>query len=165
MNFNQYTTKSQEAVQEAQNIATANGQQAIETGHILKALMEVDENVVPFLLKKLNINIAQFENKLNTIVANYPKVSGASPYLGNDASAALQKAQQLIKEFKDEFVSVEHVLLGILSGKDNVAKLLKEEGVNEKELRNVILDLRKGERVTSASAEETYNSLCSLCPA
>ncbi len=159
MNFNQYTTKSQEAVQEAQNIATANGQQAIETGHILKALMEVDENVVPFLLKKLNINIAQFENKLNTIVANYPKVSGASPYLGNDASAALQKAQQLIKEFKDEFVSVEHVLLGILSGKDNVAKLLKEEGVNEKELRNVILDLRKGERVTSASAEETYNSL------
>ncbi len=159
MNFNQYTIKSQEAIQEAQNIATANGQQAIETGHILKALMDVDENVVPFLLKKLNINIANFENKLNTIVANYPKVSGANPYLGNDASAALQKAQQLIKEFKDEFVSVEHVLLGILAGKDNVAKLLKEEGVNEKELRNAILDLRKGERVTSASAEETYNSL------
>ncbi len=159
MNFNQYTTKSQEAIQQAQSIAAANGQQAIETGHILKALLEVDENVVPFLLKKLNVNFTQFENKLNTIVSNYPKVSGASPYLGNDASVALQKAEQLIKEFKDEFVSVEHLLLGILAGKDKVAKLLKEEGINEKDLRSAILELRKGERVTSASAEETYNSL------
>jgi len=159
MNFNQFTTKSQEAVKQAQSIATSNGQQAIETGHILKALLEVDENVVPFLLKKLNVNFTQFENKLNTIVSNYPKVSGANPYLGNDASVALQKAEQLIKEFKDEFVSVEHLLLGILAGKDKVAKLLKEEGVNEKDLRSAILELRKGERVTSASAEETYNSL------
>jgi ATP-dependent Clp protease ATP-binding subunit ClpB len=159
MNFNQFTTKSQENVQQAQTIAAANGQQAIETGHLLKAMLEVDENVAPFLLKKLNVNSAGLQKELEEIVQSYPKVSGASPYLGNDASAALQKALSYLKEFKDEFVSVEHILMALLSGKDRIAQLLKANGVNEKDLKSAITELRKGARVTSTSAEETYNSL------
>ena len=159
MNFNNFTTKSQEAVQQAQQIAVEKGQQAIETGHILKGILEVDENVTPFLLKKLNVNIDRFEDSLNGIVDAYPKVSGAEPYLSKEANAALQKASSYLKEFKDEFVSIEHILLGILSGKDATAKLLKENGVNEKDLKAAITDLRKGAKVTSATAEDTYNSL------
>lgn len=159
MNFNQFTTKSQDVLQEAQTIATAKGQQAIETGHLLKAMLQGDEHVVPFLLKKLNVNIPALNKELETVIEGYSKVSGGQPYLSNDAQNALQKALVLIKDFKDEFVSLEHLLLGILSGKDAVAKLLKQSGVNEADLRIAIKDLRKGGRVTSASAEETYNSL------
>jgi ATP-dependent Clp protease ATP-binding subunit ClpB len=159
MNFNQFTTKSQEVLQEAQTLATAKGQQAIETGHLLKAMIQGDEHVVPFLLKKLNVNIPAFNKELDNLIDAYSKVSGGQPYLSNDAQNALQKALVLIKDFKDEFVSLEHLLLGILSGKDGVAKLLKQSGVNEADLRIAIKDLRKGGRVTSASAEETYNSL------
>lgn len=159
MNFNQFTIKSQEAVQQAQNLAASNNQQAIETAHLMQALLDVDENVVPFLLKKLNVNSASFEKELQTIIQSYPKVSGSTPYLGNDTSAAFQKAMQYLKDFKDEFVSVEHLLLGILAGKDKTAQLLKSQGVNEKDLKSAINELRKGARVTSASAEETYNAL------
>ena len=116
MNFNNFTTKTQEAVQQAQTIAAANGQQAIESAHLMNALLEVDENVVPFLLKKLNVNIPSFQKQLDGIIDQYPKVTGATPYLGNTANDALQKALKLIKEFKDEFVSVEHLLMGLLSG-------------------------------------------------
>ncbi len=159
MDFNKFTTKSQEAVQEGQQIATDNGQQAIETGHILKGILSVDENVIPFILKKLNVNLDRFENSLNVIVDSYPKVSGGTPYLSTDANQCLQKAMSYLKEFKDEFVSVEHLLLGILAGKEKVAKLLKESGVTEKDLKAAITDLRKGAKVTSATAEDTYNSL------
>jgi len=159
MNFNQFTVKSQEAVQQAQSIALSNGQQSIETGHLLKALLEVDENVVPFLLKKVNVNLPQLEKSIDTIVNAYPKVSGGNPYLSNDLNQVLQKALNSIKEFKDEFVSVEHLILALLSGKDKTAQLLKENGVSEKDLKSAILELRKGERVTSASAEDTYNAL------
>jgi ATP-dependent Clp protease ATP-binding subunit ClpB len=159
MNFNQFTVKSQEAVQQAQTIAAANGQQSIETGHLLKALLEVYENVVPFLLKKVNVNIPQLQKSIDTIVNAYPKVSGGNPYLSNDLNQVLQKALNSIKEFKDEFVSVEHLILALVAGKDKTAQLLKENGVNEKDLKSAIIDLRKGERVTSASAEENYNAL------
>src|ERR1017187_6530617 len=159
MNFNNFTTKSQEAVQQGQQIATEQGHQAIETGHIMKGILEVDENVIPFILKKLNVNIDRFENSLNGIVDAYPKVSGGEVYLSKDANTALTKALSYLKEFKDEFVSIEHILLGILNGKDATARLLKENGVNEKDLKAAITDLRKGAKVTSASAEETYNSL------
>jgi ATP-dependent Clp protease ATP-binding subunit ClpB len=159
MNFNQFTVKSQEAVQQAQSIALSNGQQSIETGHLLKALLEVDENVVPFLLKKVNVNLPQLEKSIDTIVNAYPKVSGGNPYLSNDLNQVLQKALNSIKEFKDEFVSVEHLILALLSGKDKTAQLLKGNGVSEKDLKSAILELRKGERVTSASAEDTYNAL------
>jgi ATP-dependent Clp protease ATP-binding subunit ClpB len=159
MNFNQFTIKSQETVQQAQANAGANGQQAIEPAHLLKALLEVDENVAPFLLKKLNVNSATISKQLDELIRTYPRISGGSPYLGNDAAAVLQKALGYLKEFKDEFVSVEHILLAIVSGKDRSAQILKDAGVTEKDLKSAIKELRKGASVTSASAEETYNSL------
>jgi ATP-dependent Clp protease ATP-binding subunit ClpB len=159
MNFNQYTLKSQEAIQQAQQIASANGNPTIDTGHLLKALLEVDENVVPFLLKKLNVNLNTLSNSVNKIVDGYPKSSGGSTYLSNEMNQTFNKSLQLLKDFKDEFVSVEHLMLALISNSDNTARLLKETGVSEKDLKNAILDLRKGAKVTSASAEETYNSL------
>jgi len=122
-------------------------------------MLEVDEHVVPFLLKKASVNINSLTQKLDNIIQSYPKVSGGQVYLSTDVNDAMQRAFAALKVNKDEFVSVEHLLLALLSGKDKVAKLLKEEGCNEKDLQNAINELRKGERVTSASAEETYNSL------
>jgi ATP-dependent Clp protease ATP-binding subunit ClpB len=159
MNLNNFTIKSQEVVQQAQQLASQNGQQSIETGHLMQALLEVDENVVPYILKKMNVNMATLSQQLQTLVSQYPKVSGGTPYLSNDANQALQKAISLLKDFKDDFVSLEHLFLGLLNGKDKVASLLRESGVNEKEAKAAILELRKGSRVTSASAEETYNAL------
>lgn len=159
MNLNNFTIKSQEAVQEAQNLATTNSNQAIENGHILKGIFNVDENVTPFLLKKLNINTGILIKALDKIVESYPKVSGGNVYLSNTANAALTKANSILKEFGDEYVSIEHLLLGILSTKDSVSQLLKDSGVSEKELKAAIVDLRKGSKVTSASAEESYNAL------
>ena len=159
MNFNQYTLKSQEAIQQAQQIASANGNPTIDTGHLLKALLEVDENVVPFLLKKLNANLNTLSNSVNKIVDGYPKTSGGSTYLSNEMNQTFNKSLQLLKDFKDEFVSVEHLMLALISNNDNIARILKENGITEKDLKNAILDLRKGAKVTSASAEETYNSL------
>ncbi len=159
MDLNKLTIKSQEALQQAQFLATSSGQQSVETGHILKAILEVDENVVPFLLKKINVNLPVLTEKLNATIDNYPKVSGGQLYFSADANQAIQKAFSQLKEFKDEFVSIEHILLGLLSMKDKIGQLLKEQGVTEKDLKASIHELRKGERVTSASAEETYNSL------
>jgi len=159
MNFNNFTIKSQEAVQQAVTIATMNGQQAIENGHILKAILQVDESVTPFILKKMGINEQVFSKTLDSIVNSYPKVSGGQPYLSNAANQTIAKANTYLQEFKDEFVSIEHLLLGILASGDSVSKMMKDLGVNEKDLKSVIVELRKGERVTSQSQEETYNSL------
>jgi ATP-dependent Clp protease ATP-binding subunit ClpB len=159
MNLNNFTIKSQEVVQQAQNMAMQQGHQSIETGHILSAMIEADENVVPYILKKMNVNTGNFENRLNSIIDQYPKVSGGSQYLSNDAVKAVQKANTYLKEFKDEFVTLEHLFLGILNGSDKTAQLMKESGINEQDTRKVMTELRKGSRVTSASAEETYNSL------
>jgi ATP-dependent Clp protease ATP-binding subunit ClpB len=159
MNLNNFTTKSQEAIQQASQIAFENGQQAIETGHILKAIFEVDENVLPFLLKKLNIQPDLIESGLDPIINAYAKVSGGQPYLSQDANQALQRATSYLKEFQDEYVSIEHLVLAILHGKDPVARLLKDKGVTEKGMKAAIAELRKGNKVTSQSAEETYNSL------
>jgi ATP-dependent Clp protease ATP-binding subunit ClpB len=159
MNLNNFTIKSQEAVAHAQQIASTEGQQSIESGHLLLALLETDENAVPFLLKKLNVNLPQLTSQVKQLVNQYPKVSGGSVYLSQDASNALTKAQSYLKEYKDEYVSTEHLLLGILAGKDKAGNLLRENGITEKELKKAILELRKGASVTSASAEETYNSL------
>jgi ATP-dependent Clp protease ATP-binding subunit ClpB len=159
MNLNNFTTKSQEAIQQASQIAFENGQQAIETGHILKAIFEVDENVLPFLLKKLDIQPDLIENGLTSIIQGYAKVSGGQPYFSQDANQAIQRATSYLKEFKDEYVSIEHLILAILHGKDAVARLLKDKGVTEKAMKAAITELRKGNKVTSQSAEETYNSL------
>ena len=159
MNLDNFTIKSQEAIQKAQELALANQNQAIETGHLLRGLMLVDENVIVYLLKKLGVNTAQLENRLEEILIKYPKISGSSQYLSNDANQALLKAQSYLKEFKDEFVSVEHMLLALQAGKDEIAKLLKDSGINEKELKLAIAELRKGRKVTDQNAEATYNAL------
>ncbi|MBE9482036.1 MAG: ATP-dependent chaperone ClpB [Bacteroidetes bacterium] len=159
MNFNNFTIKSQEAIQKAQEIVMANHQQAIENTHILKGILTVDENVIPFLLKKLNVNLVIFNQALDKIIESYPKVSGGEPFLSRDAKAALQKATSYLKEFNDQFVSIEHILLGILATNDTASKLLKDNGVTEKDLKTAIKQLRKGSTVDSQTAEDTYNAL------
>jgi len=159
MNLNNFTIKSQEAIQQAMQIATINGNQAIENGHILKAILEVDENVTPFILKKLGVNQSVFSKTVDAIVNSYPKVSGGQPYLSNSANQTVAKATNYLKEFKDEYVSIEHLLLGILASGDAVAQLMKDNGIKEKELNAAITELRKGSTVTSQSADENYNAL------
>ena len=159
MNINNFTIKAQEAVQKAQEIATARQHQAIESGHLLKGILSVDENVTPFLLKKLEVNIPRLTQQTDALLDKLPRVSGGGQYLSNDANQALVKATQLSTEMGDDFVSIEHMLLGLLSGKDEVAHLLKDAGVSEKSLKAAIADLRKGSKVGSQSAEDTYNAL------
>ncbi|HTF03700.1 MAG TPA: ATP-dependent chaperone ClpB [Bacteroidia bacterium] len=159
MNLNNFTLKSQEAIQQAQQIAMTDGHQAVETGHLLKGILSVDENVTPFLLKKLNVNGNLFGQLADRIVQSYPKVAGGGQYLSNTANKALVKAVNALKEFNDEFVSIEHLLLGILDAGDQVGQMMKDQGITAKDLKAAIKDLRKGERVTSASQEETYNAL------
>ncbi|RDC55719.1 ATP-dependent chaperone ClpB [Pedobacter chinensis] len=159
MNFNNFTIKAQEAIQQASEIAQGNQQQAIETAHLLKGLLTVDENVVSYVLKKLNVNLNVLNQNLDTEIAKFPKVSGSNVYLSSNANSVLQKAQTFLKEFKDEFVSVEHLLLGILAVNDSTSKLLKEQGVNEKDLKKAIVELRGDSRVTDQNAEATYQAL------
>jgi ATP-dependent Clp protease ATP-binding subunit ClpB len=159
MDFSKFTIKSQQAVQQALAIGAGNGQQLIETGHLLKGILEVDENVAPFLLKKLNVNLAIFKQTTDAIVQSYPKQSGGDQQINRDAVMAMTKAQSYLKEFNDEFVSIEHMLMGLQAGKDTIAQLMKDNGITEKDLKAAVQELRKGERVTSASQEETYQSL------
>ncbi|SFC75677.1 ATP-dependent Clp protease ATP-binding subunit ClpB [Flexibacter flexilis DSM 6793] len=158
MNFNNYTIKSQEAIQKATEIAASAGQQAIETGHLLQAILVSDENMIAFLLKKLNINRNLLETKLGEALQSYARTDG-SPYLANDAAAALQKATSFLKEFGDEYVAIEHILLGLLAGKDRIAQAMKDAGFAEKELKLAIKELRGNARVTDQHAEGKYKSL------
>lgn len=159
MNLYNYTTKAQEAIQKAQEFASINGQQAVESGHLLKGVLTVDENVIPYLFKKLEVNSSNIFNVLETIITSYPKVDGGEHYLSTGANKAIQKAFTYLKEFNDDFVSIEHLLLGLLSASDNISQLLKDCGVTEKSLKAAILDLRKGSTINSQSAESTMNSL------
>lgn len=159
MNFNNFTIKAQEAINKAAEIALGFQQQAIEPAHMLKGLIAVDENIVSFLLKKLNVNLGRLSNQLDEQIGSFPKVSGSNPYFSNDSNQALQKAQSYLKEFKDEFVSVEHLLLGILAGKDRTAVILKDAGISENDLKKAITELRGGSRVTDQNAEATFNAL------
>jgi ATP-dependent Clp protease ATP-binding subunit ClpB len=159
MNFDNFTIQSQQAIQQAIQVATANGNQAIENGHILKSILEVDENVTPFILKKIGINQTNFSKTVEAIVLSYPKVSGGQPYLSNNANQTIAKATNYLKEFKDEYITIELLLLGILGSNDSVSQLLKDNGMTEKNLKATILELRKGSTVTSQSQEETYNAL------
>ncbi len=159
MNLNNFTIKSQEAVQEAVQIALQNGQQSIEPAHIIKALIQTDENVISYLFKKLNANQSRIESAIDAMIKGFPKVSGQGQYLSNDANQVLLKAQSYLKEFEDEFVSVEHILLATLDGKNQVANLLKDAGLNEKTLKLAITELRGGNKVTSQNAEMQYNAL------
>lgn len=159
MNFNNFTIKSQEAVQRAQQIAIGNETQTIELGHILKGAFEIDQNVIPFIFKKLGVNFNAVEQALDRIIQGYPKVSGGSVNLSRFANEAMNKAANFAEQSKDEFVSIEHMLFGLMNTSDNASQLLKDSGVNEKGIKAAIQELRKGERVTSQSQEDTYNSL------
>ncbi len=159
MDFKKYTIKSQQAIQKAAEIASGNQQQAIEPGHLLKAILLSDENVMSFLIKKLGMNRVQLDTKLEEVVASYPKASGQQPYLSNDAHTALTKALDYLKEFKDEFVAIEHIVLGLLNGKEKTAALMKEVGFTKKELIEAIKELRGGNSVTDQNAESKYKSL------
>jgi len=159
MNFNNFTIKAQEAIQQASEIAQGNQQQAIETAHLLKGLLTVDENVVSYVLKKLNVNLSVLNQNLDAEISKFPKVSGSNVYLSSNSNNVLQKAQSFLKEFKDEFVSVEHLLLAILAVNDSTSKVLKEQGVNEKDLKKAITELRGDNRVTDQNAEATYQAL------
>ncbi|MCS6916191.1 MAG: ATP-dependent chaperone ClpB [Chitinophagales bacterium] len=160
MNLNKFTIKSQEAVQKAQELALSNQHQQIDTAHLLKGLLLVDDNVISYVMKKAGINTALVERELEKQLNKLPRVSNAmQQYLTPAAQQALIKAQNYLPEFKDEFVSLEHLLLALASGTDDTARLLKDAGAGEQELKLAIADLRKGRRVTDQSAESTYNAL------
>jgi len=159
MNFNNYTTKAQETIQLSQEIAQAFGHNQIENEHIFKALTQVDENVLPFILKKLHINIAMVIQTLDKHLESVPKVSGVDLILSRIASKSLTEAAVIAKKMKDEFISIEHLILSIFKSKSTISQILKDLGATEKELEHCIKELRKGERVTSQNAEENYNSL------
>ena len=159
MNLNNFTTKSQEAIQLAQQIAQEMGHQQIENEHIFKAIPQVDENVLPFILKKLNVNTSLLNQILEKELESFPKVSGGEIMISREAGKTLTEAGIIAKKMEDEYVSIEHLLLAIFKSKSKIAQILKDQGVTEKHLKAAIAELRKGGKVTSQSAEETYNAL------
>jgi ATP-dependent Clp protease ATP-binding subunit ClpB len=159
MDLKNYTIKAQEAIQKAAEIAMANQQQAIEPGHLLKGIMQTDENVVNFVFKKLAVNINTLSQRVEQIMSSYPKVTGSQPYLSNSSSQVLQKATAYLKDFGDDYVAVEHILLSLLDGGEKVAALLKELGLNTKDTKAAIAELRGGSKVTDPNAESKYRSL------
>jgi ATP-dependent Clp protease ATP-binding subunit ClpB len=159
MNFNNYTIKSQEIIQNSSELANSKGNQAIETGHILSAILKVEETLINFIFKKLNTPKNLINQKLEEIVQSYPKVNGGSPYLSNDAASALSRASNYLKEFGDEYVAIEHLLLGIITGKDQTANMMLDMGMSEKNLKTAIKELRGSSRVTDQHAEGKYRSL------
>ena len=159
MNFNNYTIKTQEAIQQAQQLAQSFENQQIENEHLFKALFNVDENVLPFILKKLNVHVNNLEKVLDKQLESYPKVSGGEIMLSRETGKTLNEASIIAKKMKDEYVSVEHLILAIFKSNSKISQMLKDQGVTEKALMTAIEELRKGDRVTSQSQEETYNSL------
>lgn len=159
MNFEKFTIKSQEALQKSAEIAMSKQQQAIEPGHLLKAILEVDENVSNYVFKKLNVNETILVNKLDETLNSYPHVSGQQPYLSNTTNQVLQNAEKELREFKDEYISVEHLLLALLATKDKVSNILKDAGFERAGLIKAIKELRGGSKVTDQNAEAKYKSL------
>ncbi len=159
MNINNFTIKSQEVIQLAQQITQEMQHPQIENEHLFKALMETDENVLPFILKKLNVNLVLVKQILEKELQSTPKVSGGELQFSKEAGKTLTEASIAAKNMKDDFVSLEHILLAIFKSKSKIARILKDQGVTEKDLRSAIIELRKGAKVTSQSAEDTYNAL------
>jgi ATP-dependent Clp protease ATP-binding subunit ClpB len=159
MNFEKFTIKSQEALQKSAEIAMARNQQAIEPGHLLKAILETDENVTQYLFKKLNINASHLESKLEELLKSYPQVTGQQPYLSAATNTVLQNADKELRELKDEFVAIEHLILALLTSRDKVSALLKDAGLEKKSLIKAVTELRGGSKVTDQNAEGKYKSL------
>jgi len=160
MTYDNFTIKAQEAILKSQQLAGHLDQQGVDTVHLIKGIMETDEKLAEFLLQKMDINVAVLKRELNKALEKYPKVSGVDKqFLTNDSNQALSRAKKLMKEFQDEFISLELILMGIVKGKDKGASILKDLGASEKALKAAINDLRKGRKVTEQSAEESYNAL------
>ncbi|NQY06625.1 MAG: AAA family ATPase, partial [Flavobacteriaceae bacterium] len=159
MNFNNFTIKSQEVIQQAQLQVQELEQQQIENEHLFSALLKVDENVAPFIFNKLNVNIQLLSQLIESQIKSYPKVTGASIQLSRQALTSLNNASITAKKMNDEFVSTEHLILAIFDSKNKVSQILKDQGITKKALENSIQELRKGSNVTSQSAEESYNAL------
>ena len=159
MNINNFTIKSQEAIQLAQQIAQGMQHQQIENEHLFKALLEVDENVLPFILKKLNVNFPLVSQILESELSNFPKVEGGDLMFSQQSGRTINDAAIIAKNMQDEYVSIEHMVLAIFKSKSKIAQILKDQGVTEKDLKAAIDELRKGGKVTSQSAEDTYNAL------
>jgi ATP-dependent Clp protease ATP-binding subunit ClpB len=161
MNLSNFTIKAAEAIQAAQQLAFNAGHSSIETEHLLKALLDQQESPVEYLMKKNGVNIAQLDTKLDSLLAKLPKVQGGDPAqnIGRDANNAILRAGNLIKQFKDEFVTPEHLALALVQGSDNTAKLLKDSGLTEKGLTTAVNELRKGSTVTSQTQETQFNTL------
>ncbi len=159
MNFNNFTIKAQEAVQQAVQLASQNGQQAIEAVHLLKGVIVTGESVTNFIFQKLGVNIANLNRAIEAEIQSLPKVSGGEPYLSGEANAVLQKAVDYSSKLGDQYVSLEPIILALFTEKSTASQMLKDAGVTEKELRMAIDELRKGNKVTSQSAEDTYDAL------
>jgi ATP-dependent Clp protease ATP-binding subunit ClpB len=159
MNLNNFTIKAQEAIQFAFQIAQGNNQQAVETGHLFKGLFHSAENVIGFLLKKLDVNFTLFQTTIDKIIESYPKVTGGEQYVSNSANRVLQKSVALAQEMGDQFVSVEHILISMLDSGDAVSRLMTDSGIRKEELKMAVKELRKGSKVDSQSAEDKFNSL------
>ena len=159
MDISKFTIKSQEVIQQAQSLAESSGNQAIETGHLLKAILLIDQDVAPYLFKKLSVNQQMLEAALDRILVSYSKVEGGQVYLGQNTNKVLTNAIAEMKSFGDEFVSVELLLLGMLDVNDSIGSLLKDNRITKTTLKQAIMDLRKGDKVTSNSQEGTYQSL------
>lgn len=160
MTYDHFTVNAQEAILKAQQIAGGLEQQVVDTTHLLKGIMETDPKLTEFLLQKSSVNITTLKRDINLEIEKYPKVEGGEKqYLSNDANKALAKAKNLLKEFGDEFISLELIMLGILDGNDKMATILKGQGLNAKDFKTAILELRKGRKVTDAHAENQYNAL------
>ncbi|WP_019669489.1 ATP-dependent chaperone ClpB [Eudoraea adriatica] len=159
MNINNFTIKSQEAIQQAQMIAQGMENPQIENEHIYKAIAEIDENVLPFILKKLNVNISLVNQILEKDLESLPKVSGGEIMFSKEAGKTLNEANLIAKKMEDEYVSIEHMLIALFKSNSKISRILKDQGIQEKGLLAAIGELRKGGKVTSQSAEETYNSL------
>jgi len=159
MNFNNFTIKAQEAVQQAIQITTGNNQQSVETAHLMKGLLSEAESITAFLLQKTGVNVVYFTKGLDRIITGFPKVTGGEPFLSTAANTTVQKAIALSQKMGDKFVSVEHLLMALLETGDVVSKLMKEQGVDRKGLEDAIRELRKGSKVESQTAEDTFNSL------
>lgn len=159
MNLNNFTIKSQEAVQQAVQLVQKNNQQVIEPVHLLKAVIMTGESVTNFLFQKLSVNIQNLNMVLDRQIESYPKVSGGEPYLSSESNAVLQKAIDYSGKMGDQYVSLEHIILALFTVKSTASQILKDAGVTENELKKAIEELRKGNKVTSQSAEDTYDSL------
>lgn len=159
MNINKLTTKTQEVIQQAQMIAEGNGHQAIETGHILKAMIEIDETVLPFIFNEFNLEVSKIANTTSSIIDSYPKVSGGQIYMGASANKVIAKAFKEMDEMRDEYLSTDMLFLALLEGNDSISKMLSDLGIEKNELKKVIMKLRNGDKVESQGQEETYQAL------